>query len=53
MDEKIFYFFDQHMDALPLYEKLEQRISNEIENVQIIQHPNDKTKYGQRGTENG
>lgn len=35
MDEKILYFFDQHMDALPLYEKLEQRILNEIENVQI------------------
>ena len=35
MDEKILYFFDQHMNALPLYEKLEQRILNEIEGVQI------------------
>lgn len=28
-------FFDKHMDALPLYEALENRILNEIENVQI------------------
>ena len=23
MEEEILYFFDQHMDALPIYEKLE------------------------------
>ena len=28
-------FFDQHMDALPIYEKLENRILNEIEDVRI------------------
>ena len=35
MDEKILYFLHQHMNALPFYEKLEQRILNEIEGVQI------------------
>ena len=35
MDEKILYFFEGHMDALPLYERLEQRILNEIEDVQV------------------
>ena len=30
----ILNFFDRHVDALPLYEKLEGRIENEIENVQ-------------------
>ena len=34
MDERILYFFEGHMDALPLYERLEQRILNEIEDVQ-------------------
>ena len=28
-------FFEGHMDALPLYERLEQRILNEIEDVQV------------------
>lgn len=28
-------FFDKHMDAVPLYEVLENRIVKEIENVQI------------------
>lgn len=28
-------FFDKHMDAVPLYEALENRILKEIENVQI------------------
>ncbi|HIZ75382.1 MAG TPA: hypothetical protein H9723_09125 [Candidatus Mediterraneibacter stercoravium] len=35
MEEEILYFFDQHMDALPIYEKLENRILNEIEDVRI------------------
>lgn len=35
MDERILYFFEGHMDALPLYERLEQRILNEIEDVQV------------------
>lgn len=28
-------FFDKHMDAVPLYEALENRILKEIENVRI------------------
>ena len=35
MDERILYFFEGNMDALPLYERLEQRILNEIEDVQV------------------
>lgn len=35
MDERILYFFEGDMDALPLYERLEQRILNEIEDVQV------------------
>lgn len=35
MDERILAFFDQKMAALPLYEKLEQQILSEIENVII------------------
>lgn len=35
MDTDILLFFEGHMDALPLYEKLEERILSEIENVCI------------------
>ena len=35
MTEDILFFFDKHMDALPLYEAFEQRVMNEIENVRI------------------
>ena len=35
MDEKIMLFFDKNMDALPLYEQLEQRILSEIGEVCI------------------
>ena len=35
MNTDILLFFDKHMDALPLYEALEKRILNEIENVRI------------------
>lgn len=35
MNEDSLLFFDKHMDAVPLYEILENRILEEIENVQI------------------
>lgn len=35
MTEEILFFFDKHMDALPLYEAFERRVMNEIENVRI------------------
>lgn len=35
MNEDILLFFDKHMDALPLYEELENRIVKEIEDVRI------------------
>ena len=35
MNEDILFFFDKHMDALPLYEEFESRVMREIENVRI------------------
>lgn len=35
MREEVLFFFDRHMDALPLYEAFESRILGEIENVRI------------------
>ncbi|MCC8086500.1 MAG: DUF5655 domain-containing protein [Clostridium sp.] len=35
MDEKILLFFDKNMDALPLYERLEDRILSEIGDVSV------------------
>ena len=35
MNEEILFFFDKHMDALPLYEAFEGRVLKEIENVRI------------------
>ena len=35
MTEDILFFFDKHMNALPLYEAFERRVLNEIENVRI------------------
>lgn len=35
MTEDVLFFFDKHMDALPLYEVFEQRVMNEIESVRI------------------
>lgn len=34
MNDEILFFFDKHMDALPLYETIEERIMKEIGNVQ-------------------
>lgn len=35
MHQDILFFFEKHMDALPLYEKLEEQILDTLENVQI------------------
>lgn len=35
MNEDILFFFDKHMDAMPLYEAFESRVLKEIENVRI------------------
>lgn len=35
METDAYYFFEKHKGALPFYEKLEERLVNEIENVQI------------------
>lgn len=35
MNADSLFFFDKHMDAVPLYETLEKRILKEIENVRI------------------
>ena len=35
MDAGTLLFFEGHMDSLPLYEKLEERILSEIDNVRI------------------
>ena len=35
MDTDVLFFFERHMDALPLYERLEKRILKEIDNVRI------------------
>lgn len=31
----VLFFFEGHLDALPLYEKLEERIFSEIDNVRV------------------
>ncbi|MCI8623944.1 MAG: hypothetical protein HFG26_09830 [Provencibacterium sp.] len=35
MDSKIVFFFERHLDALPIYEALERRIFSEIENATV------------------
>lgn len=35
MNGDLLFFFDKHMDALPLYEAFENRVMGEIENVRI------------------
>lgn len=34
MNDEILFFFDKHMESLPLYEAFEEKIMKEIENVQ-------------------
>ena len=35
MDNDILFFFGEHMDALPIYERLEERILDQIPDVKI------------------
>lgn len=35
MDEDVLFFFGEHMDALPMYERLEEWILSQIPNVRI------------------
>ena len=35
MREEVLFFFDRHMEALPLYESFENRVIKEIEDVRI------------------
>lgn len=35
MNEDVLFFFSEHMDALPLYERLEKRISDQIPDVKM------------------
>ena len=35
VNSDIFFFFDQHMEVLPIYEKLEERILAEIPDVKV------------------
>lgn len=35
MDEKVLFFFSEHMEALPLYEELERRLMSELESVTV------------------
>ena len=35
MNQEILFFFDKHMDALPLYEAFERKVLSEIGNVTI------------------
>ncbi len=48
MDADILLFFEKHMDSLPLYEKLEERISSEIENVRIKTQKSQISFYNRR-----
>lgn len=35
MDHDILFFFDRHLDALPIYTRLEEQILSRVENVHI------------------
>ncbi len=35
MDENVLFFFEGHQEALPLYEKFEERVLSEISGVRI------------------
>ena len=46
MDAGTLLFFEGHMDSLPLYEKLEERILSEIDNVRIKVQKSQISFYG-------
>ncbi len=45
MNADVLFFFEKHMDALPLYEALESRITGEIQNVRIKVHKSQISFY--------
>ena len=48
MDTNIFLFFEKHQGALPLYEKLEETIQREIDNVTVKVQKTQITFYKKR-----
>ena len=48
MDTNILLFFEKHQGALPLYEKLEEAIQKEIENVTMKVQKTQITFYNKR-----
>ena len=49
MDNDILFFFREHMDALPIYERLEERIQTKIPDVKIKVAKTQITFAGRRG----
>ena len=49
MDNDILFFFGEHMDALPIYERLEERILKRIPDVKIKVAKTQITFAGRRG----
>ena len=49
MDNDILFFFREHMDALPIYERLEERIQTQIPDVKIKVAKTQITFAGRRG----
>lgn len=48
MHEDILFFFDEHMDALPLYEAFESCVMREIDNVRIKVQKSQISFYNRR-----
>ena len=48
MDADVLLFFDGHMDALPLYEALKNRIGKEIPDVRVKVQKSQVSFYGRR-----
>ena len=48
MDTNVLLFFEKHRGALPLYEKLEETIQKEIENVTVKVQKTQITFYKKR-----
>ena len=49
MDNDILFFFREHMDTLPIYERLEERIQTQIPDVKIKVAKTQITFAGRRG----
>lgn len=48
MNEDILFFFDKHIDVLPLYEAFESRVVKEVENVRIKVQKSQISFYNKR-----